>query len=82
MAVNLTPKADATLVAQSYRMGMAGVPKDLSKTFDGISKSYGEAMTEVGKAGAIVGEQVGQLAGEGLKIAIQAIKKESKENGF
>jgi hypothetical protein len=74
MAVNLTPKADATLVAQSYRMGMAGVPQDLSKTFDGISKSYGEAMTEVGKAGAIVGEQVGQLAGQGLKIAAQAIK--------
>jgi len=74
MAVNLTPKADATLVAQSYRMGMAGVPQDLSKTFDGISKSYGEAMTEVGKAGAIVGEQVGQLAGEGLKIAAKAIK--------
>ena len=74
MAVNLTPKADATLVAQSYRMGMAGVPQDLSKTFDGISKSYGEAMTEVGKAGAIVGDQVGQLAGEGLKIAAQAIK--------
>ena len=74
MAVNLTPKADAALVAQSYRMGMAGVPQDLSKTFEGISKSYGSAMGEVGKAGAIIGEQVGQLAGEGLKIATQAIK--------
>jgi len=74
MAVNLTPKADATLVAQSYRMGMAGVPQDLSRTFDGISKSYSSAMGEVGRAGAIVGEQVGQLAGEGLKIAIQNIK--------
>ena len=74
MAVNLTPKADATLVAQSYRMGMAGVPQDLSRTFDGISRSYSSAMGEVGRAGAIVGEQVGKLAGEGLKIAIQNIK--------
>jgi len=74
MAVNLTPKADATLVNQSYRMGMAGVPQDLSRTFDGISRSYSSAMGEVGRAGAIVGEQVGQLAGEGLKIAIQNIK--------
>jgi hypothetical protein len=74
MAVNLTPKADATLVAQSYRMGMAGVPQDLSKTFDSIGRSYSSAMKEVGKAGAIIGEQVGQLAGQGLKIAVENSK--------
>ena len=42
--INLTPKADATLVNQSARMGMAGVPKDLSKTFKGMSDSYASFM--------------------------------------
>ena len=74
MAVNLTPKADATLVNQSYRMGMAGVPKDLSKTFDGMSKSYGEAMKTIGTVGNAIGQTVGKLAGEGIKQGIATIK--------
>lgn len=74
MAVNLTPKADATLVNQSYRMGMAGVPKDLSKTFDGMSKSYGEAMKIIGTVGNAIGQTVGKLAGEGIKQGIATIR--------
>jgi len=74
MAIDLTPKADATLVAQSYRMGMAGVPKDLSKTFEGMSKSYAESMKIIGEVGNNISQTVGKLAGEAIKQGIETTK--------
>ena len=74
MAINLTPKADPTLVSQSYRMGMAGVPKDLSKTFEGMSKSYAESMKIIGEVGNNISQTVGKLAGEAIKQGIETTK--------
>ena len=70
MAVNLNPGADASLVAQSYRMGMAGVPQDLSKTFQGVADSYSDAMVKVGAAAAEAAKVVGQVAGVAVKNAL------------
>ena len=70
MAINLNPGADASLVAQSYRMGMAGVPKDLSSTFEAMADSYSDAMTRVGAAAKEVANVVGQVAGAAAKEAI------------
>ena len=71
MATNLNPGADASLVAQSYRMGMAGVPQDLSKTFQGIADSYSSAMTKVGAAAKQVSSVVGKVAAVAVKDAIR-----------
>ena len=71
MAINLNPGADATLVAQSYRMGMAGVPKDLSKTFEAVATSYGDAMTKVGAAAKEVAGVVGKVAAIAVKDALR-----------
>ena len=72
--VNLTPKADATLVNQSYRMGMAGVPKDLSKTFKGMSDSYASFMGTIGEVGNNIGQTVGKIAGQAIKQGIETTK--------
>ncbi len=72
--INLTPRADATLVNQAARMGMAGVPKDLSKTFKGMSDSYASAMSTIGEVGNAIGQTLGKLAGEGIKIATENLK--------
>ncbi len=72
--VNLTPRADATLVNQSYRMGMAGVPKDLSKTFKGMSDSYASFMGTIGEVGNNIGQTVGKIAGQAIKQGIETTK--------
>ena len=48
MATNLNPGADPTIAAAAYRAGMAGVPVDLSKTFQGIATGYAKAMDKMG----------------------------------
>ena len=72
--INLTPRADATLVNQAARMGMAGVPKDLSKTFKGMSDSYASFMGTIGKVGSSIGQTVGKLAGEAIKQGVETTK--------
>ena len=72
--INLTPKADATLVNQSARMGMAGVPKDLSKTFKGMSDSYASFMGTIGEVGNAIGQTVGKIAGQAIKQGIETTK--------
>tara|TARA_R110002167_G_scaffold268616_1_gene475048 strand:- start:1111 stop:2970 length:1860 start_codon:yes stop_codon:yes gene_type:complete len=70
MAINLNPGADASLVAQSYRMGMAGVPKDLSETFEAMADSYSTAIGKVGAAAKSVATVVGKVAGAAALEAI------------
>jgi hypothetical protein len=54
----LDPGADPTIVAAAYRAGMAGVPKDLSKTFQGVATGYAKAMEKMG-AGLAKAAEVG-----------------------
>ena len=56
-------KADDSLVQGAYRAAMAGVPKDLSGTFESISDSYAQAMDKLGAGLAKVGEVVGRVGG-------------------
>jgi len=73
-------KADATLVAAAYRMGMANVPADTSKTFMRQYEALGKV--EVAKlqmqAGIVKG--VGDLAETGIKVYTELkIAKRQKE---
>jgi len=74
MAINLNPGADASLVAQAHRTGMAGVPKDLSGTFRAMADSYSAAMGKVGAAAKEAAEVVGKVAGEAAKDAIETLR--------
>ena len=76
MAVNLNPGADSALVQQAYRMGMAGVPKDLSGTFEYVGKSYSKAMEAVGEAGAQAFQTIGAIAAPMIKEAQEFNKKQ------
>ena len=44
MAINLNPRADATLVTAAARAGLAAVPADYSKTFESVANSYEKTM--------------------------------------
>ena len=62
---NLNPGADATLVAAATRAAMANVPKDLSRTFEAMSKSYEKTMYTIGASFKQAAANIGKL-GAGL----------------
>ena len=64
-------KADATLVNMAYHMGMANVPKDLSKVHERIADSYSDAMKSIGNSRAAI---VNSLAALGTKIVEKAVE--------
>jgi hypothetical protein len=70
-------KADDSLVQGAYRAAMAGVPKDLSGTFESISDSYADAMDKLGAGLAKVGEVVGQVGGN---LAAKMIERKNLRN--
>ncbi len=72
--MNMDIRADQSLVAAAYRMGMANVPKDLSRTFEKMAESYDRTMKQVAATWSEVGQSVGEL---GLQAAKKAIKNEN-----
>ena len=68
---NLNPGADATLVAAATRAAMANVPKDLSGTFEAMSKSYEKTMYTIGASFGKLANTLGQAAGQLANEAIQ-----------
>ena len=68
---NLNPGADATLVAAATRAAMANVPKDLSGTFEAMSKSYADTMKTIGQVYGEAAKTLGKIGGSLVKEAIK-----------
>ena len=69
--ISLNPGSDATLVAAATRAAMANVPKDLSGTFEAMSKSYEKTMSTIGASFGKLANTLGQAAGQLANDAIQ-----------
>ena len=52
MAIKLDAKADAAIATAAARAGMGAVPKDMSKSFEGIAEGYASTMKVFGEYGA------------------------------
>ena len=50
--LNLADGADPSIVQAATRMGMAAVPKDLSKAFSMVATGYSQQMAAFGQVGA------------------------------
>ena len=68
---NLNPGADATLVAAATRAAMANVPKDLSGTFEAMSKSYDDTMKTIGQVYSDAAKTLGKIGGSLVKEAVK-----------
>ena len=44
MAINLSGKSDASIIASATRAGLASAPKDYSKIFESVTKGYQATM--------------------------------------
>ena len=75
----LDPGADPTIVAAAYRAGMAGVPQDLSKTFQGIATGYTKAMDKMGAGLAKAAEVGTSIAAPLIEQSIQNYKTMTSE---
>ena len=75
----LDPGADATIVAAAYRAGMAGVPKDLSKTFQGIATGYTKAMDKMGAGLAKAAEVGASIAAPLIESSIADYKTKTSK---
>ena len=71
MAINLSGKSDASIIASATRAGLASAPKDYGKTFESVTKGYQITMgaqakmwDEIGKATAIIGKEAIKKAEE------------------
>ena len=62
MAIKLDAKADATIAQAAARAGMGAVPKDMSKSFEGIAEGYASTMKVFGEYGAQLAQTIGQIA--------------------
>ena len=62
MAIKLDAKADATIARAAARAGMGAVPKDMSKSFQGIAEGYASTMKVFGEYGAQLAQTIGQIA--------------------
>ena len=62
MAIKLDAKADATIAQAAARAGMGAVPKDMSKSFQGIATGYASTMKVFGEYGAQLAQTIGQIA--------------------
>ena len=71
MATQLNPGADATLVAAAYRSAMANVPKDLSRTFEALARSYDNTMQSVATSWSSTIKDVTALSAPLIKTAIK-----------
>ena len=71
MATQLNPGADATLVAAAYRSAMANVPKDLSRTFEALARSYDDTMQSVAASWSSTIKDVTALSAPLIKTAIK-----------
>ena len=67
MAVNLNPGADATIASAAAKAGLAGVPKALSRTFQGMATGYSQAMGRMGAGIATAAKVAGAAAGDLIK---------------
>ena len=74
-------RTDATLVQAAQNAAMAGVPKDLTKIFDGIADHYEKGMTQLGaglaKAAEVAVEAGGML---GEKMMERRKRRDAGEN--
>ena len=64
MAINLSGKSDASIIASATRAGLASAPKDYSKIFESVTKGYQATMDaqakmwgEIGKATITIGAE-------------------------
>tara|TARA_Y100001937_G_scaffold78012_1_gene105806 strand:- start:1501 stop:3171 length:1671 start_codon:yes stop_codon:yes gene_type:complete len=62
MAIKLDAKADAAIATAAARAGMGAVPKDMSKSFEGIAEGYASTMKVFGEYGAQLAQTIGQIA--------------------
>jgi len=62
MAIKLDAKADATIAQAAARASLSAVPKDMSKSFEGIAKGYANTMEVFGAYGAQLAQTIGQIA--------------------
>jgi len=79
MAVNLSGKADATLVRAAKNAAMANVPMDVSRINERVSKSYAKMTESVGKSWVAAITTVGAI-GAGLITKAKKNKGKPKEN--
>ena len=69
--MSLNPGADATLVAAATKAAMANVPKDLSGTFEAMSKSYDDTMKTIGQVYSDAAKTLGKIGGSLVKEAVK-----------
>ena len=86
MAINLSGKSDASIIASATRAGLATAPKDYSKTFESVTKGYQATMTaqanmwdEIGKASMKIGKEVVQAA---EKHSLERLYEVNAAQGF
>ncbi len=74
MAIKLTQGADATIATAAARAGMAGVPLDMSKSFEQMSKSQIDLMNVYAKQGAELINTTLEIAAPLVKEAAERLK--------
>ena len=73
MAIKLDAKADATIATAAARAGMGAVPKDMSKSFQGIATGYASTMKVFGEYGAKVAQTIGQIAAPLVEDSVEKL---------
>ena len=74
MAIKLTQGADATIATAAARAGMAGVPLDMSKSFEKMSQSQIDLMDVYAKQGAELINTTLEIAAPLVKEAAERLK--------
>ena len=74
MAIKLTQGADATIATAAARAGMAGVPLDMSKSFEKMSQSQIDLMNVYAKQGAELINTTLEIAAPLVKEAAERLK--------
>jgi len=73
MAIKLDAKADATIAQAAARAGMGAVPKDMSKSFQGIAEGYASTMKVFGEYGAQLAQTIGQIAAPLVQDSVEKL---------
>ena len=73
MAIKLDAKADATIAQAAARAGMGAVPKDMSKSFEGIAEGYASTMKVFGEYGAQLAQTIGQIAAPLVEDSVEKL---------
>ena len=74
MAIKLTQGADATIATAAARAGMAGVPLDMSKSFEKMSQSQIDLMNVYAQQGANLINSTLEIAAPLVKEAAERLK--------